>query len=116
MEMNTLEISKIKEAIKTKTTHELRELAIKTTNVVVQKILSENPDISIRRNLSLNKNIDREVINELAFDVTINVVYCALNNPKCTVKRTLSDNDKNNKCVKCEIDIQYVKCTKCVGK
>lgn len=116
MEINTLEESKIKEIIKTKTIPELRELAIKTTNVTVQKILSDNVDMSVRRNLSLNKNIDREVVNKLVFDVAVNVIYCALNNPRCTEKRVLSDNDKNNKCVKCEIDIQYVKCTKCVGK
>jgi hypothetical protein len=116
MDINNIEEEKIKEVLKSKTINELRELAIKSTNVIVQKILSDSVDVSIRRNLSLNKNINREIINKLAFDVTINVVYCALNNPNCTEKRVLSDNDKNHKCVKCEIDIQYIKCSQCVGK
>lgn len=113
--MNILSVSKeLKQEIESKSIFELRELAFETNNQEIQLILSRNPDMGVRINLALNYNCCREVVDELAFDSTFNVVYCAMKNPNVSVKRSMDERSMNNRCVICNIDVQYEKCKGCM--
>lgn len=113
--MNILQVSKeLINEVKSKSLYELREIAIKTTDNEIQLILSTYPDMSVRRNLALNHNCCREVVNELAFDPVFNVVYCAMKNPNISIQRSMDENSMKNRCVICNIDVQYEKCKGCM--
>lgn len=65
----------------------LRKLAIETIDFKIQDTLKLHPDLGVRRNLTLNQNIDTNIINFLGLDPTLNVSYSASKHPKCSLNR-----------------------------
>jgi len=100
--------------MKNKTNFELEQLSIHTRDLNEQKFLANHVSSRVRRNLALNKNLRKEIANELLFDCVVNVSYIASKNSNTTEKRKFLKSDVENKCVSCEkIDIHYTECSKC---
>lgn len=95
--------------------NKLRDLAFNTTDFSIQENLKNHTDIGIRRNLALNKNLKTSIANYLIEnDLTINVIFCAMNNKNSTSKKDIRTEDLKNKCVSCNlVDIFYNKCLSC---
>ncbi len=75
--------------------------------------LAYNPFSNVRRTVAKNHNSCLNTINKLANDPVTNVVYIALQNPKCTIKR--ENLDLTSKCITCAKDEStfYYECGKC---
>ena len=87
------------------------ELAVVSTEQSLLKLLLLSPEMLVRRAILRNKNITTEIANLLAFDVTENVSYMAMNHSKCTVDRTFDLPVSN--CVKCKVDERKLSCDNC---
>ena len=87
------------------------ELANSTTELGLLKLLLLSPEMLVRRAILRNKNITTEITNLLAFDVTENVSYMALQHSKCTENRRFEE--PVSKCVKCQLDERKLTCENC---
>ncbi len=97
-----------------KLTHkEKLEIAIKTVDYKVQEELSNDPSMLVRRNLALNPTLSTYIANKLLFDPTSNVVYCSTKNRNTTKFRDINNKDFDHRCVVCDLDIFYEKCSTC---
>ncbi len=103
----------LKELLSSHTISELRELSLNTRDYNIQKMLSDCNTLEIRRNLAKNTNLNSDIANILACDTTVNVSYVATKNRNCTVKREFNTYDINHRCIICETDTHYTKCSSC---
>jgi hypothetical protein len=87
------------------------ELAISTNTESLLMLLALSPEMLVRRILLRNKNITTEITNILAFDVTENVSYMALQHSKCTKNRIIDE--PVSKCVRCTVDERKLSCNNC---
>lgn len=106
----------IKERIEKLSLNEKYILAINTSNLEEQKVLMNDVNTNVRTNLAKNKKVHSNIINELLFDCTENVVYAASKNSNITKKRVLREDCYNNKCVLCDPGVCYEKCNSSCDK
>lgn len=88
-------------------------VAQRSTSIEELKQLSNNPFSNVRRCVAKNRNTPKDIVDRLAFDPVTNVVYIALQNPICSVKRELST--IISRCVMCPKDesTYYYECKNC---
>ena len=87
------------------------DLAINTAEETLLELLLLSPNMLIRRALLRNQNITTSMVDILAFDVTENVSYMAMNHSKCTVNRTFDE--PISVCVQCKVDERDISCETC---
>ena len=87
--------------------------AISTKSIEKQNKYSLHNSMRVRRNLALNKTLDKNIANNLVFDSTVNVSYVAMNNKNSTKVRKFRDCDVAHVCVSCNVDVLYNDCDSC---
>ncbi|MDC7243829.1 MAG: hypothetical protein PQJ44_07915 [Sphaerochaetaceae bacterium] len=88
-------------------------IAIETHDVNLLTLLMGEKNMIIRRAVARNINTPSSVLNILAYDKVLNVVYQALKNPNCTVKRKIKD--INHPCITCNLRGDEMDCSNCVN-
>jgi len=87
--------------------------AFESSDIKELKKLKDSHDMRVRRAVAKNTNIDTSIANELLYDPVLNVSYMASLNPNCTLKRSFSNVNLNNKCILCDEDERYIDCVNC---
>lgn len=96
--------------------NEFRRLALIIRDSEIQKKLLNHTDMGVRRNLALNQNITKEIANKLVEETIANVAYVASKNRNATIEKKFREEDIKHKCVICDADDVYLKCTTCDKK
>lgn len=91
--------------------NEKLELAISTQDIDILYELMKEPWMLVRRAVARNKFTPVDILNLLAYDKVANVSYQAVNNPNCSVHRTISDEE--HPCVCCNLRGDRMNCGTC---
>ena len=95
----------------------LMKKAISTTLRIDFEELVSNPSMLIRRNLTLNPNCPKDILDILVDDCTVNVSYNAILHRNTYKTKYIREEDKNHKCVVClDMGITYENCRFCTKK
>lgn len=97
------------------TLNEKLDRAINSTDINELKELVHEKAMIIRRAIARNLHVSSDIVNALAYDPVLNVSYMAINNPRCTVKRSFDVSSLVN-CVVCEKDERKLDCINCESK
>jgi len=87
------------------------DLAVTSAEEALLELLLISPEMLVRRAMLRNQNITTSMVDLLAFDVTENVSYMAMNHSKCTVKRSFDE--PISMCVQCKVDERKISCETC---
>jgi len=89
-------------------------LAKSTTDSLMQVNFAKSSEMFIRKALASNPFVSSEIINQLAYDKSVNVCYEAVRNKNCTIKRSFRREDENHRCVVCtDVLNDVTKCQRC---
>lgn len=84
-----------------------------TTCKATQQELSKHLDATVRKALAMNRNLSRDIANQLSHDVTVNVSFWATKNRNSTTTRVFNIKDIGNKCVLCTDIFNTPNCSVC---